>query len=200
MAWGNRHSLYPKLLMRCHTDGVYPMYRWRLYVAQIRFVHRKVGNLSRRKPYRLGDSVAPTALHLGNCPIPSAARWADVLRSLLSAPLFRSAQRTFVSEFIWRDVIYSVLCAGLTCYAPCFSLHTANVCFRAYLGKCYLLGVVRWADISCTSNTSYTVFRNKFRKERGNLCRSMKRAFHTFRHFLCNDENKCLKMFVVLIF
>ena len=86
------------------------------------FVQGKVGNLSHGKSYRLWDSVAPTALHLGERPIPSAVRWADMLRSLLSASLFHSAQRTFVSELIWRDVIYSVLCAGLTCYAPCFSL------------------------------------------------------------------------------
>ena len=111
--------------------------------------------------------------------------------------------RTYSAPF--RRTPYTQRCAlgwHVTLFAFRFaiSLRTANVRFRAYLRKCHLLGVVRWADISCTSNTSYTVFRNKFRKERGNLCRSMKRAFHTFRHFLCNDENKCLKMFVVLIF
>ena len=45
-------------------------------------------------------------------------RWADILRSLLFAPLIRFAQRTFVSELTSGNVIYSVLCAGLTYCAP----------------------------------------------------------------------------------
>ena len=44
-------------------------------------------------------------------------RWADILRSLLFAPLIRFAQRTFVSELTSGNVIYPALCAGLTSYA-----------------------------------------------------------------------------------
>ena len=65
-----------------HKSLFVPLYRCRLSVAQIRFVQGKVGNRSQCKSHRLWDSVAPTALHLGELLIPSAMRWADNIARL----------------------------------------------------------------------------------------------------------------------
>ncbi len=65
-----------------HKSLFVPLYRCRLSVAQIRFVQGKVGNRSQCKSHRLWDSVAPTALHLGERLIPSAMRWADNIARL----------------------------------------------------------------------------------------------------------------------
>ena len=82
------------------------LYRWHLCVVQMAFVQRKVGNLSCDKRHILLLSVAPTALHLEERPIPSAARWADILRALLCF-LFVSAN--FVSAPLRTANVVSAL-------------------------------------------------------------------------------------------
>lgn len=82
------------------------LYRWHLYVVQMAFVQRKVGNLSCDKRHILLLSVAPTALHLEERPIPSAARWTDILRASLCF-LFVSAN--FVSAPLRTANVVSAL-------------------------------------------------------------------------------------------
>ena len=51
-------------------------------------------------------------------------RWADILRALLSAPLFRSAQRTFVSALTLHLVpLYFALDALRYHALPALALH-----------------------------------------------------------------------------
>ena len=69
-----------------------------------------IGNLSHSKSHRLWDSVAPTALHLGEHHLPSAARWTDMLRSC----------RAYITPrtIIFRTWCTAQSCSASTCIAP----------------------------------------------------------------------------------
>ncbi len=103
------------------------MYRWRLCVVQMAFVQRKVGNLSCDKRHILLLSVAPTALHLEERPIPSAARWADILRASLCF-LFVSAN--FVSAPLCTANVVSALAlraSPLSVFHRLYEAYNSNI-------------------------------------------------------------------------